>query len=96
MSVFEGLMLLSLVPLPLVLGLALRLSGRPWWWAAVVPVVVFTSAAIAAPVEAGQPRLRAGDLVFLLFCSALITGVAALGGWIGQRLRARRAVASSR
>lgn len=98
MSISEALMLLALLPLPLILGVAIGRADRTWWWAAAMAVVLFNVAAIAPPPEAGQPRVAGDDVLFLLVCSAIITGIAALGSWAGKwsaRLTARRRATSA-
>ena len=76
MSISAALMLFALLPLPLLLGAVLGWAGRAWWWAAAAGVVLFNVAAIAAPIEDGQPRVALDDVVFLLTCSVIIVGIA--------------------
>ena len=97
MSISAALMLFALLPLPLLLGAVLGWAGRAWWWAAAAGVVLFNVAAIAAPIEDGQPRVALGDVVFLLTCSVIIVGIALLGAWAGRwsgRVARRRRAAS--
>jgi len=97
MSISATLMLFALLPLPLLLGAVLGWAGRAWWWAAAAGVVLFNVAAIAAPIEDGQPRVALDDVVFLLTCSVIIVGIALLGAWAGHwsgRVARRRRAAS--
>lgn len=86
MNVAELVMLITLLPLPLLLGVFVGASRRPWWSAAVISVVAFLLAAIVPTPEAGEPRLAAGDIGFLLVVASFITGLAALGAWLGRRV----------
>ena len=93
MNVAELVMLVTLLPLPLLLGVFVGASRRPWWWAALFAVVAFLLAAIVPTPEAGEPRLAAGDIGFLLVVASFITGIAALGAWLGRRV-GRRSVSA--
>ncbi len=75
----ELFLLLAVVVLPQLLGGAVALLRKPWWWAAIAAIVVAMTAAIAPTPEAGESRLVAGDLVFLLVVALWVTGLA----WIG-------------
>ena len=89
MNVAELVMLITLLPLPLLLGVFAGASRRPWWSAALISVVAFLLAAIVPTPEAGEPRLAAGDIGFLLVVASFITGLAALGAWLGRRVGRR-------
>lgn len=92
MNIPEIIMLSTMLPLPIVLGVFAGASRRAWWLAALVSVVAFLAAAIAPTPEAGEARISAGDVGFLVVVSAFITGVAALGAWLGRRVSRRPAV----
>ena len=89
MSVPEALMLLSLVPLPIALGLWCARAGRPWWWAASASAVLFVIAAVAPTPEPGEARVDAGDAGFLLVCCGLIAGIAGLTHALARRAARR-------
>jgi apolipoprotein N-acyltransferase len=89
-AVAEALFLASIVVVPLLAGTAIAYAGRPWWWAAVVAVVVLLVFAIAPAPEEGEPRVAAGDVLFLVGVSAIAVGLVWLGALLGRRLRARR------
>ena len=76
--------------LPLVIGAAARLLGRPWWWGAIFAVVIVFVAAIAPTPEEGESRVVAGDLVFLVIVAAIASALVLLGAWLTGRV-ARRA-----
>ena len=67
---------LAVVVLPVVLGSLAAVARRPWWWAAVAAVLLAMIAAIAPTPEEGEPRVAAGDLVFLLVVALWVTGLA--------------------
>ena len=92
MNIAELIMLTTMLPLPLVLGVVVGAGRRPWWGAALVSVVAFLLAAVVPTPEAGEARVSAGDIGFLLVVSAFITGIAALGAWLGRRVGPRIAV----
>ena len=79
MSLAELFLLLTLLPLPIVLGIFAAYFQKPWWWAALAAVVLVMIATIAPTPEAGQPRVAAGDLVF---CSSSRSG---WQQWHGRR-----------
>ncbi|HET6654440.1 MAG TPA: hypothetical protein VFH10_17515 [Nocardioides sp.] len=86
MNLAEVLLLLALVVLPVVLGAWAALARRPWWWAAAASVVTALVAAIAPTPEAGESRVAAGDLVFLLVVALWVAGLAWLGFFLCRRL----------
>jgi hypothetical protein len=87
--VAEVLLIIAVFLLPILAGAIARLAGRPWWWGAVLAVVVILVAAIAPEPEAGESRLVAGDLVFLLIVALIATGLAWLGAWLAGRFPQR-------
>jgi len=91
-NVAELIMLITMLPLPLVLGVVVGARRRSWWLAALVSVVAFLLAAIVPTPEAGEARVAAGDIGFLLVVSAFVTGIAALGAWLGRLVSRRTAV----
>ena len=76
MDVAEVFLVLAVVVLPVVLGFLAAVARRPWWWAAVAAVLLAMFAAIAPTPEEGEPRVAAGDLVFLLVVALWVTGLA--------------------
>ena len=90
MSFAELLLLLTLLPLPIVLGMFAAYFQKPWWWAALVAVVLAMLATIAPTPEAGQPRVAAGDLLFLLVVALWAAAVAWAGWFLARRLLAGR------
>ena len=90
MSFAELLLLLTLLPLPIVLGMFAAYFQKPWWWAALMAVVLVMIAAIAPTPEAGQPRVAAGDLLFLLVVALWAAAVAWAGWFMARRLLAGR------
>ena len=84
MNIAELIMLATLLPLPLLLGVFVGASRRPWWTAALISVVAFLLAAIVPTPEAGESRVAVGDIGFLLVVASFITGIAALGAWLGR------------
>ncbi len=76
MNVAEVSLVLAVVVLPVVLGSLAAVARRPWWWAAVAAVLLAIIAAIAPTPEEGEPRVAAGDLVFLLVVALWVTGLA--------------------
>ena len=87
MNIFEALMLIALLGLPVLLGALVGRAGRPWWLAAGIAIVLFNIAAIAPPTEPGEPRVAGDDLVFLAMCSVVVAGLTALGYWLSRRVR---------
>jgi uncharacterized membrane protein YhaH (DUF805 family) len=92
MNIAELVLMVTMLPLPLLLGVFVGASRRPWWSAALISVVAFLLAAIVPTPEAGESRVSSGDIGFLLVVAAFITGVAALGAWLGRRVGRRTAV----
>ena len=90
MSLAELFLLLTLLPLPIVLGIFAAYLQKPWWWAAVAAVVLVMIATIAPTPEAGQPRVAAGDLVFLLVVALWVAAVAWAAWYLARRLLASR------
>jgi hypothetical protein len=93
-NVAELVLLVTILPLPLLLGVYAGASRRPWWWAGVASVVAFLLAAIVPAPEAGEPRVAVGDIGFLVAVSAFIVGMSVLGAWVGRRVTRRSAEAS--
>lgn len=89
-DVAELFLLLAIVVFPPVLGFVAALMRKPWWWAALAAVVVVMVAAIAPTPEAGEPRVAAGDLVFLLVVALWVAGLAWLGSFLGRKFWAGR------
>ncbi|MGH8894774.1 MAG: hypothetical protein ACRDWY_15945 [Actinomycetes bacterium] len=89
MNAAETVLLLAVVALPIGLGALAGATRRPWWWAAAAGVAVMLVAAIAPEPEAGEPRLVAGDLVFLLVVAGCVAGLVWLSAWTTRRLRSR-------
>ena len=83
----EIVLLVAVVLVPLAVGAAASYLGRRWWWGAVLAVAVFLAAAIAPEPEAGESRVAAGDLVFLLVVALWVAGLTWLGAWATRRLR---------
>ena len=54
-------------------------------------MVVVLAAAIAPEPEAGESRLRAGDVPFLLVVALIVTGIVLLGARVARRLDRRPA-----
>lgn len=90
MSPAELFLLLTLLPLPIVLGVFAAYFHKPWWSAALVAVVLVMIATIAPTPEAGQPRVAAGDLVFLLVVALWVAAVAWAAWYLARRLLANR------
>lgn len=87
----ELLLLLAVTAVPFALGFLSHRLGRPWWWAAVLAVVVVMVAAIAPEPEAGESRLQAGDVPFLVVVALVVTGIVWLGARVARRLAGRHA-----
>ena len=85
MNVAEVFLLLTVFVLPAPLGVLGALARKPWWWAAVAAVVLAMIAAIAPTPEAGESRVAAGDLVFLLVVALWVAGLAWLGFFLARR-----------
>jgi hypothetical protein len=85
--VAEIVLLVAVVLVPLAVGAATSYLWRPWWWGAVLAVAVFLAAAIAPEPEAGESRIAAGDLVFLLVVALWVAGLTWLGAWATHQLR---------
>lgn len=90
MNLAEASLLLALVVLPPALGVAAALRRKPWWWAGLAAVVVAMVAAVAPQPEAGEPRVAAADLVFLLVVGLWVAGLAWLGFHLARRFWMRR------
>ena len=80
--------------LPLVIGAAARLLGRPWWWGAILAVVIVFVAAIAPTPEEGESRVASGDIVFLAIVAALASALVLLGAWLTGRIVRRPSAGS--
>jgi hypothetical protein len=87
--VAEVFLVVAVFALPVVAGAIARLAGRPWWWGAALAIVVILVAALAPEPEAGESRLVAGDLVFLLVVALIAVGLAWLGASLAGRLAQR-------
>lgn len=85
MNMAELALLATVLVLPPALGAVAAFRRRPWWWAAMAAVLMAMVAAIAPAPEAGEPRVAAGDLGFLLVVAAWVTGLA----WAGFALTRR-------
>ena len=91
MNAAELGLLIAVTAVPFGFGfLSVRL-GRPWWWAAVLAVVVVMVAAIAPEPEAGESRLRAGDVPFLIVVALIVAAIVWLGARVARRLDGRHA-----
>ena len=71
----EVILLITTLVMPLVLGIAAALLRKPWWWAAALGIVIAMIGVIAPEPEAGESRLTAGDLPFLLMVALWVTGL---------------------
>jgi hypothetical protein len=85
--VLEALFLAAIVVVPLAAGAAATYLAKPWWWAALVAVVLLFLFAILPEPEEGEPRVAAGDLVFLLLVALIAVALVWVGGLLGRRLR---------
>ena len=90
MSLAELVLLLTLLPLPVLLGIFAAYFHKPWWWAASAAIALAMIATIVPTPEAGQPRVAAGDLVFLLVVALWVAAVAWAGWYAARRLLASR------
>ena len=85
----EVFLALAVLVLPLAAGAAAVYLRKPWWWGAVVAIIVVLVAAIAPEPEAGEARLAAGDILFLLVIALIAAALAWLGAllvrWFGRR-----------
>jgi hypothetical protein len=86
----EVFLLVAAVALPILLGLAAALLRRAWWWAAALGVVIAMVAMIAPRPEAGESRIAAGDLPFLLVVGLWVVGLVGLTYYLAVRLWVRR------
>ena len=89
--VLEAIFLASIIVVPLLAGAVSAYLGRPWWWAALAAVVVLFLFAILPPPEEGEPRVAAGDILFLLIVALIAVALVWLGALLGRRLRGRAA-----
>jgi type VI protein secretion system component VasK len=87
----EILLLLAVIAVPLAIGALTAYVARPWWWGALLAVTLAFVAAIAPEPEAGESRVAAGDLVFLLIVALFVAGLTLLGAWTARRLRGTQA-----
>jgi hypothetical protein len=85
----EIVLLIAVLAVPLLIGAATALLGKPWWWGALVAIALAFVAAIAPEPEEGESRLVAGDLVFLAFVAVVVAALVWLGAWVTRRLRPR-------
>jgi hypothetical protein len=58
-------------------------------WAALATVVILISFAILPPPEEGEPRVEAGDILFLLIVALFAVVLVWAGAFLGRRLRVR-------
>lgn len=73
---------------PLLTAIIVAAAGRPWWWAAVPYALYFgVWGFIHDTFVLAVPE----DQAFHVVLTALIVGLAALGGAIGRRIGRRRA-----
>ena len=86
----EAIFLASIILVPLIAGVVVAYLRRPWWWAAVAAVVILFLFAILSPVEEGESRLAAGDILFLLIVALIAVALVWVGALLGRRLRVRR------
>jgi hypothetical protein len=82
----EVILLITTLVMPLVLGIAVGLLRKPWWWAAALGIVIAMIGVIAPEPEAGESRLTAGDLPFLLMVALWVTCLAWLANYLVVRL----------
>jgi hypothetical protein len=82
----EVILLITTLVMPLVLGIAAALLRKPWWWAAALGIVIAMIGVIAPAPEAGESRLTAGDLPFLLMVALWVTCLAWLANYLVVRL----------
>ena len=95
MNAAELFLLLAILALPAVLGVVAALLRKPWWWAALAAILLAMIAAIAPAPEAGESRVTAGDLGFLLVVALWVAGLAWLAFALTRRFWvSRRAMAS--
>jgi hypothetical protein len=87
----EAIFLVSIVVVPILAGAAATYFARPWWWAALASVVILFLLAIVPAPEEGEPRVAAGDLVFLAIVALLAVALVWIGAFLGRRLRRRGA-----
>jgi uncharacterized membrane protein YhaH (DUF805 family) len=85
----EAIFLASIVVVPILAGGVVAYLGRPWWWAALAAVIVLMLLAILPPPEEGEPRVAAGDIVFLVIVALIAVALVWLGAVLGRRLRGR-------
>lgn len=83
----EALFLVAIIAVPLLAGAVAAYLGRPWWWAALAAVVLFFAFAIIPPPEEGEPRVEAGDIVFLAILALIAVALVWVGALLGRRLR---------
>jgi hypothetical protein len=85
----EAIFLASIVVVPLLAGAVVAYLGRPWWWAALAAVVILILFAILPSPEEGEPRVAAGDIVFLVIVALIAIGLVWVGALLGRRLQGR-------
>jgi len=90
----EAIFLASIVVVPVLAGAVVAYLGRPWWWAALAAVVILVLFAILPPPEEGEPRVAAGDILFLLIVALIAVALVWGGAFLGRWLRGRGATPS--
>lgn len=85
----EAIFLISIVVVPVLAGAVVAYLGRPWWWAALAAVVILILFAILPSPEEGEPRVAAGDILFLVFVALIAVALVWGGAFLGRRLRGR-------
>jgi hypothetical protein len=90
----EAIFLASIVVVPLLAGAVVAYLGRPWRWAALAAVVILILFAILPSPEEGEPRVAAGDILFLVIVALIAVALVWVGAFLGRRLRGRGATRS--
>jgi protein-S-isoprenylcysteine O-methyltransferase Ste14 len=86
----EVLLLVTALVVPPVLGVVAARLQRAWWWAAALAVVLALIVMIAPQPEAGESRISAGDLPFVLLVALWVTGLVWLSNYLARRFWVRR------
>jgi hypothetical protein len=86
MNAAEVGLALAVLLAPVLLGALAGYFAKPWWWAALAAIGLFLVAAIAPEPEAGESRVAAGDIAFLVVVAAMVAGLVWLGHWLSRRL----------